>query len=82
MKLINYILYSILFFNFSNSISMRDPFQFKQQEQSHHHPIGPKYKVIGYGKSGDGTKFVIVDNGQGTETITQKDPNWVLYSNF
>lgn len=67
---------SLIFY--SNCKTLRDPFQFKQSEKKTL-PNGPRYKVIGYGKSGDGTKFIVVDNGLRTETITQEDPNWALY---
>ncbi len=74
----------VLFFNSktsklylaSNPKTGRDPFQFQQYLA----PTGPRYSIVGYGKSGDGTRFVIVNTGMKTETITEDDPNWSLYS--
>ncbi len=60
----------------SNLKTGRDPFQFQQYMA----PTGPRYSIVGYGKSGDGTRFVIVNTGMRTETITEDDPNWSLYS--
>ena len=79
MKMLKRIfIISILFY--SNCKTLRDPFQFKHSEKQTL-PSGPRYKVIGYGKSGDGTKFVVVENGFRTETITPENPNWALYAN-